>query len=218
LTATPGLRNVTMTVDGVSVNDTGMDDQSFAFSHGPAFFILSGNVDIREVAAGAVDPAGTEVRFTEVGAVVRDTTTDATGAFSFLVETSMSGKLDLVRDFDPAPSRADKALNIADVQAPFRIVAGVPGLFAQGDDWIAGDVNQNGATNIADVQALFLHVAWVPGTPPPEYVFVDAADDLSGTISSSVPLPIANFDVAPMVGDMDMSFLGILGGDLNGQI
>jgi hypothetical protein len=200
------------------MNDIAMDDQSFDFSHDAAFFNLSGVVAIREAAAGAVDPAGTEVTFAATGGGSQSVATDADGTYSFLLEAGTAGTLDLVRAYDPAPGGPDKALTINDVLDLFRVVAGVPTLSVAGDDLVAGDVNRSGSTDINDVLSLFRHVAGVPGEPAPQYVFIDDGADLSGVTPSTVPLPVAGFDVAAIAADTDLSFLGILGGDLNGHV
>jgi T5SS/PEP-CTERM-associated repeat protein len=226
LTARPGARSLGFDIEGVTVNGVAMEDQTGAdaprFDYDPAFFTLAGVVDIRAATPGAISPEGTGVTFAASGGGGgggQSTTTDANGAYSFLIEAGTTGTLEVVRDHAPAPGGPDKALTINDVLALFRMVAGEAGLDVQGYDWIAGDVNRNGTADINDVLSLFRHVAGVPGEPAPEYVFIDAAEDLSGiTTGLSLPQPPGTAAIGPMAGDLEISFLGILGGDLNGHI
>lgn len=219
LTAVAGARDVTLTVDEVTVNGITMDDQSFDLSHDAAFFTLSGMVDIRDARATPTSPEGTTVTFTETGGgAVHIATTDASGAFGFLLEDGTAGTLDLVRSYDPTPGGADKALGIQDVLGLFRMVVGVSVIEVDATDIIAGDFNRNGEVNIQDVLGLFRHVVGVTPAPEPGFIFVDTETGLSGASLGNVPLPPAAFGIGPMAGDVDMSFLGILSGDLQGHL
>lgn len=218
LTAAPGARDVTIGVSEVTVNGTGMDDQSFDFNHAAAYHTLSGNVGIRDARATPTDPEGTAIKFTEGGGAVHSATADASGGFEFILENGTSGTLDVVRSYDPVPGGADKAPGIQDVLGLFRMVVGVSGIDVDPTDIIAGDFNDDGIVNIQDVLGLFRHVVGVPGAPDAGFIFVDQSADLSGASLGDVPDIPASFDIGPMSGDIDMSFLGILSGDLQGHI
>lgn len=71
--------------------------------------------------------------------------------------------------------------------------------------------------DINDVIALFSNVAGAAGAPVPQYLFVDAAADLSGITTSSAPPP-ALPAVAAMSGDLSLAFTAILTGDLAGHV
>jgi len=209
---------VTFNLGNVVVNGVPMQDQSQTFSYDPLKFILSGTVDIREVAAGAVSPEGSKVTFIEADGVTQHlATTDPNGAFSFALDVGTSGQLVITRDHTPVPAGTDKAQGITDVLALFRMVAGVPGLAIDAKDQIAADFNQDGTANISDVLAVFRHVAGVPGSAKPKFVFVDDEADLAEVSMGNIPLP-KTMEIAPMLADMSIGLTGILAGDLSGHV
>ncbi len=190
-------------------------DQTLDIAPPPGSVVLSGTVAIREVAFGAVSAAGTAVTFTATSGAVFNTTTDATGAFSFDVPTGTAGTLDIVRNYSTA---TDKTLIMDDVVQMFRLVAG---RIAAGDydasDIIASDFNGNGEANMADVIDLFRFVAGRATDPSPRYVFVDDAADLGGVAFHTVPLA-APMSIGAMQADLALSMTAILTGDLHGQV
>lgn len=222
LTAIAGARDISFDLTGVTVNGVAMEDQTGtdapSFDYDAAFFTLSGVVDIRAAPSGAISPAGTDVRFTETDGTEHTATLGADGAFGFLLEAGTAGTLDLVRAYDPAPDGPDTALGIQDVLGLFRVVVNSTPTPPQADDFIAADFNRDGAVSIQDVLGLFRHIVGSPTAPDPGYVFINQADDLSGVGADSVPLPTAGFEIAALGADADMSFLGILSGDLQGHL
>lgn len=218
LTAIPGPRDVTLETGDVLVNGLAMDAQSFDFTHAAAFHTLSGAVSIREVNPGAVNAAGTTVRFTESGGTVHTATTDANGAYSFTLEHGTTGTLETVREYSTAAPNNDKVLDIFDVIAMFNLVSGsVPASNYDARDIIAADYTGDGSADIFDVIALFNHVAANPGASAPRYIFVDDAADLSGVTFASVPLPSA-LSVDPLTANASVNMTEILTGDLFGHV
>lgn len=184
----------------------------------PAMVTLSGAVSIREVNPGAVNAAGTTVRFTETGGTVHTTTTDANGAYSFTLEHGTTGTLETVREYSTAAPNNDKVLDIFDVIAMFNLVSGsVPASNYDARDIIAADYTGDGSADIFDVIALFNHVAANPGASAPRYIFVDDAADLSGVTFASVPLPSA-LSVDPLTANASVNMTEILTGDLFGYV
>lgn len=221
LTSIAGARDVSFDLSGVSVNGIAMEDQTgedaFDFAYDPAFYTLAGLVELRDVRATPSSAEDTVVTFTETGGTQHQTTLGADGAFSFLLEAGTTGDLSLVRDYNAAPTGPDKALGIQDVLSLFRMVVGVPGLSVDDTDIIAGDFNDDGVVNIQDVLALFRHVVGVPNARDAEFIFVDQ-DNLPSASLGNVPDRPESFEIGAMTGDVDMSFLGILSGDLQNHL
>ncbi|MCC5961187.1 MAG: hypothetical protein JJU08_17805 [Rhodobacteraceae bacterium] len=221
LTSIAGARNVSFDLSSVNVNGVAMEDQTgedaFGFAYDPAFYTLGGLVELRDVRATPSNAEDTVVTFTETGGTQHQATLAADGTFSFLLEAGTTGDLSLVRDYNAAPLGQDKALGIQDVLSLFRMVVGVPGLDIDDTDIIAGDFNDDGVVNIQDVLALFRHVVGVPNAIDPEFIFVDQ-DNLPSASLGNVPDRPESFEIGAMSADVDMSFLGILSGDLQNHL
>ncbi|MGY6704516.1 CAP domain-containing protein [Roseinatronobacter sp.] len=220
LTSIAGARDVSFDLSSVNVNGVAMEDQTgadaFDFAYDPAFYTLGGLVELRDVRATPSTAQDTVVTFTETGGTQHTATLAADGTFSFLLEAGTTGDLSLVRDYNAAPLGQDKALGIQDVLSLFRMVVDVPGLDIDETDLIAGDFNDDGVVNIQDVLALFRHVVGVPNAIDPEFIFVDQ-DNLPSASLANVERP-ESFEIGAMSGDVDMSFLGILSGDLQNHL
>lgn len=221
LTSIAGARNVSFDLSSVNVNGVAMEDQTgadaFDFAYDPAFYTLGGLVELRDVRATPSTAQDTVVTFTETGGTQHQATLAADGTFSFLLEAGTTGDLSLVRDYNATPVGQDKALGIQDVLSLFRMVVGVPGLDIDDTDIIAGDFNDDGVVNIQDVLALFRHVVGVPNAIDPEFIFVDQ-DNLPSASLGNVPDRPESFEIGAMSADVDMSFLGILSGDLQNHL
>lgn len=222
LTAVAGARDVKFELRDVSVNGRAMEDQTgddgFDFTFDAAFFTLGGQVDIRDARAEPGTKAGTDVTFTASDGATYTATTDSAGNFTFgLLEAGTAGEVSLVRDYNATPVGVDKALGIQDVLGLFRMVVDVPGLTVDDTDIISGDFNGDTVVNIQDVLGLFRHVVGVPGAPEPEFLFVDESNPPTASLGA-VPDLDGSFVINPITGDMDMSFLGILTGDLQGHL
>ena len=188
------------------------------FHHGPATVNLTGTVDIREAVEGAVNAAGTVVRFTAADSTVLETTTDAEGAFSFEIGLGTAGTLEVLRTYATDAPALDKALTVNDVIRLFNLVAGaVPAGNFDANDIIAADYNRDGAANVTDAIDLFRFIAGQPGSSGPEYIFIDNAADQSSVDFATVPLS-APISIAALNADMSLSLTGILSGDLNGHV
>ncbi|WFE75627.1 CAP domain-containing protein [Roseinatronobacter sp. S2] len=221
LTSIAGGRNVSFDLSSVSVNGVAMEDQTgedaFGFAYDPAFYTLGGLVELRDVRATPSSAEDTVVTFTETGGTQHQAMLAADGTFSFLLEAGTTGDLSLVRDYNAPPLGPDKALGIQDVLSMFRMVVGVPGLDVDDTDIIAGDFNDDGVVNIQDVLALFRHVVGVPNAIDPEFIFVDQ-DNLPSASLGNVPVRADSFEIGALSADVDMSFLGILSGDLQNHL
>ena len=171
----------------------------------PGGFTLSGTVTIREVTPGAVAPAGTVVTFAAAQA-----STDAAGLFSLSGDSA--GNLSASRAHTPG---VDKTLDVNDVIALFRLVAGIAPTH-DAHDLIAADYNRDGSADVGDVIALFQFVAGTPGAQAPGYVFVDSADTLAGATFAAVPQP-GPIALAP-TADLTLNLTAILTGDLFGHV
>jgi hypothetical protein len=222
MTARPGARSLGFDISGVSVNGIAMQDQTGAdapsFDYTPAFFTLSGAVDIRDTASNEISPQGTTVSFTPGGGAAQEISVGADGAYSFLLEAGTSGTLEVLRSYSASPAGPDKALGIQDVLGLFRMVVGASTVTPEGDDFLAADFNGDGGVNIADVLGLFRHIVGSPGAPDPRYIFVDDAADLSGVSLADTQHPSGSFTIDPIAADTSLGFLGILSGDLQGQL
>ncbi|MCC5992835.1 MAG: hypothetical protein JJT99_09950 [Rhodobacteraceae bacterium] len=213
----------------VSVNGVAMEDQTgedgFDLAYDAAFFTLGGVVDIRDLRADPTTPDGTVVIFTESGSgATHEATLDAGGSFSFLLEQGTEGSLEILRDYDIA---VDKTIDIDDVYELLYLFVNYaedgssPWLTTPPAGWIAADFTDNGEVGIDDVYALLYHFIDYdpPGEPTfdPRWVFIDQDESWDDLGIDNVPQPGA-FDIGPMAADIDMSFLGILTGDLQGQV
>lgn len=131
--------------------------------------------------------AGLRVTFTTTGqSSSHIRTTGSTGDFEFqLLPNPAGGRIEIARSHDP---RTDASPTAFDALEVLRMAAGLRPAFgpATPEAFIAADFDRNGQVLASDALEILRVAAGLPTSSAPRWVFVNAADDLSGITASSV--------------------------------
>jgi hypothetical protein len=123
--------------------------------------------------------------------------------------------VDAVRDFDTG----DASIDVTDALNALRLAVGLNPSFgpANAMDFIAADVDQNGAVNVTDALDILRFAVGLETENAPRWVFLDDTQDLSGTSNSNVSYETGTESGAIIEGG-DLQLTGVLLGNLAAEV
>lgn len=172
------------------------------------------NVSLTDESGAGID--GAVVNFTAGGAPILGQSAGAQGAYNLrLGSSTVEGRVDAVRDFDTG----DASIDVTDALNALRLAVGLNPSFgpANAMDFIAADVDQNGAVNVTDALDILRFAVGLETENAPRWVFLDDTQDLSGTSNSNVSYETGTESGAIIEGG-DLQLTGVLLGNLAAEV
>ncbi|KNX41282.1 Poly(beta-D-mannuronate) C5 epimerase 2 [Roseovarius tolerans] len=172
------------------------------------------NVSLTDESGAGID--GAVVNFTAGGAPILGQSAGTQGAYNLrLGSSTVEGRVDAVRDFDTG----DASIDVTDALNALRLAVGLNPSFgpANAMDFIAADVDQNGAVNVTDALDILRFAVGLETENAPRWVFLDDTQDLSGTSNSNVSYETGTESGAIIEGG-DLQLTGVLLGNLAAEV
>ncbi|SHL74147.1 von Willebrand factor type D domain-containing protein [Roseovarius marisflavi] len=172
-------------------------------------------VSLVDEAGGGI--GGAVVNFSAGGAPILGQAAGTPGAYNLRLGSSTGeGVVDAVRDYDAG---TDPNINVSDALDALRLAVGLEPSFgpANAMDFIAADIDQSGTVNVTDALDILRFAVGLETGNTPKWVFLDDAQDLSGTDRTNVQYETgANSGVISDGGGLQLT--GILLGNLGAEV
>ena len=159
---------------------------------------------------------GAVVTFSTGGAPILGQAAGAAGSYTIgLGANTGAGRVDAARSYD---AETDASIDVTDALNALRLAVGLEPSFGPADpmDFVAADVNRDTDVTVTDALDILRFAVGLETDNAPRWVFLDEAQDLSGTDRTSVEYE-SGTETGPIAGGASLELTGVLLGDLSGQ-
>ncbi|MFB9150067.1 hypothetical protein [Roseovarius ramblicola] len=157
---------------------------------------------------------GAQVRFVPDDGPPLLVSADALGRFDLSAAAGQSGMLHISRDYSPG----DPGIGVADALDILRLAVGLAPAFGPATpyDLIAADLDRDGAVTVADALDTLRFAVGLQTPSAPEWVFMDAAADMSMIAEGGAPPTEGMRLTLPVPGEPGFETTAILLGNVDG--
>lgn len=172
-------------------------------------------MSLADEAGSAID--GAVVNFSAGGAPILGQAAGTPGAYNLRLGSSTGeGRVDAVRGYD---ADNDASIDVTDALNALRLAVGLDPSFgpANAGDFIAADVNADGQVSVTDALDILRVAVGLETENAPRWVFLDDAQDLSGTDRNNVSYD-TGVDTGAIVDGAGLQLTGVLLGNLAAEV